>query len=407
MVKMNNKGLSLVELVVVMGIFIGVMLIMSYSFENILGKAGQQVKSAETNTAGIVGLEMLRSDLEHAGFGLPWSFSVTPPIFNETTLSADTPVNGITSSLFNEAIPRAIQVGLSPTGHTILDNSSNTNPGVAYLVIKSTNIALNNETSKKWAYVNYTATGASNVSYIKAWPTSGDNFALNDRVITITSSFSTTGEPDKRLATVGASPVTFSYSVPGAPAVGAALVHPPDFSKPADGSQVTIVYGVDGSHDLRMPYNRADYYVKRDTKTPATCNEGTGTLYKGVVKHSASDGAFEEYQLLNCVGDMQVEFELDVLNDGNISFTPTIASLSASEIRSQVKNVRVYILSHEGKKDRNYTYSNSTVKVGDAARPSSSGRTWDETEMQTTFGTDWKKYRWKVYTIVVHPKNLN
>lgn len=411
--KLNNKGFSLIELILVLGIFIVVMLMMSSSFETILGKSGQQMKSATTDTEGMVGLEVLRSDLERSGFGLPFSFAVTPSNpFDETTVS---PVTDITSSSFNEITPRAIQAALVPAGKKIIDGSGNSNAGAAYLVIKATNVA-QNDTGKKWSYVTYQSSGTSNTSYVAPWSSgaAADNFTTGERVITLNSTFDSAGNPDKRLAMDGStSPVKFFYALSGVPSlVPSAQVQPySDAFKPSDATQLSIVYGVDPGTDLRMPYNRADYYVKKPATVPASCNPGTGVLFKAITQHA--DGSMLEYPLLTCVGDLQVEFELDRNNDGNIAYSPTLTAtdgvtpLSAADIRAQLKNIRVYILSHEGKKDGNYSYSGASVQVGDPARPASSGRTLDAAAMTSLFGGDWQNYRWKVRTIVVHPKNLD
>jgi prepilin-type N-terminal cleavage/methylation domain-containing protein len=421
MVKLNNKGFSLAELLVVMAIFIVVMVMITTSFDNILKRTGQQIKGATTDTQGLVGLELLRSDLENAGFGLPWSFTVTPTAaFTETTA---TPVTGITSSSFNDITPRALAVGYAPAGSAMLNGAVNsTNPKTAYLVIKATNIA-NNDTGKRWSYVNYEATTTagvtSNSSYIYPWPTTSDNFDPNARLITINSTFTTAGLPDKRLAMDSSSPTpSFFYRIGTAPSYSplVKVVPPSDFFKPSDASQLFLVYGVDSGSDLRMPYNRADYYVKKAATMPASCNPGTGILYKGVVQQQ--DGAFVEYPLLICVGDMQVEFKfVDPQNDANVRYSPTLTGsngvtpLSAEDIRNQLKEVRVYILSHEGRKDTGYSYSADTpagaLQVGDPSRSSSSGRMWQASEMQNSFGADWRNYRWKVRTIVVQPKNLD
>lgn len=424
----DNRGFTLVELVVVMGIFVILMLLMTSSFETILGKAGQQMKLASTNTEGIVGLEMLRSDLEHAGFGLPWSFSIPPAApFQETASSptltgvAASGVAGIDSSSFNEATPRAIQSKNAPSSGKIIDGSSNTNPGTAYLVIKGTNIGMS-DAGKRWSHIVYQSSGTTNSSYIYPWPslptgvTSPDNFVQGDRVITLVSTFTTNGIPDKQLVMDGSvSPAAFSYPVSGNvtwPATSSLQVPPQsDIFKPGDGNQIYLVYGVD-SVNLRMPYNRADYFVARPASMPASCNPGTGVLYKGVVQQS-DPSTIIPYPLLACVGDMQVEYEIDYNNNGNVSPSPTLTfadgttPLAASDVRNLLKNVRVYILTHEGRKDPGYSYSGDTVQVGDPVRSASSGRTWTAAQMQSTFGSDWRNYRWKVYTIVVHPKNLD
>jgi hypothetical protein len=195
----------------------------------------------------------------------------------------------------------------------------------------------------------------------------------------------------------------YSYPLAGAPPV-----QPADNAyMPGDASQLYVVYGVEGAGGgaLRMPYNRADYYVKKPAAgRPEGCNPGSGVLFKGVVRHS---GGYDEYPLLNCVADMQVGFDLDT------GYSSTLTGMSAADIRDRLKGVKVYILAHEGKKDRNYSYppidSTNAIFVGPyiGTTPSTvEGRMWTQAAMAQTFGLDWKNYRWKVYTIVGRPKNL-
>ena len=79
---------------------------------------------------------------------------------------------------------------------------------------------------------------------------------------------------------------------------------------------------------------------------------------------------------------------------------------SPSLLRQRLKLVQVYILSHEGKKDRSYSYPRDSIQIGDRARQTSSGRTLSAADMTSLFGVDWRNYRWKIYTIVTRPKNL-
>ncbi|HZV82821.1 MAG TPA: prepilin-type N-terminal cleavage/methylation domain-containing protein, partial [Geobacteraceae bacterium] len=83
----GEQGFSLTELIVVMAIFLTIMLITSSTFKTIVNQSSQQSKSIETQIEGIVGLEVLRSDMEQAGFGLPWSFQNTP-VYAESVLGS-------------------------------------------------------------------------------------------------------------------------------------------------------------------------------------------------------------------------------------------------------------------------------------------------------------------------------
>lgn len=397
----DQKGFSFIELVIVMAIFIIIMMIGSNAFEKIMSKSGQYGKSAESNIEGIVGLELLRSDIEHAGYGLPWSFqnpSATGVSYQEIADGVTT-AQGIAPKDYNDTFPNAPRAIINGFSTKEVNGSGGLNGGRGpnYLVIKSTAAAINN-TAKRWSYVNYTSIAGANRSYIKQWGRS-DDIANKDRVITISSTFSTTGEEDKIL--MMSSTNAFYYKVSGPEPVD-------DAFKPGDATQMFIVYGInnpgDTSTPLTMPYNRADFYIKRPSASdiPKACNPGTGVLYKAVANNNGG-GAVQQYPLLDCVGDMQVMFELDTGFADTIPGAVAGSQATAADIRTRLKNVRVYILTHEGKIDKSFTYPNSEIRVGDAGI----GRTWTSDQMQSAFGADWRNYRWKVYTIVARPRNLN
>jgi hypothetical protein len=125
---------------------------------------------------------------------------------------------------------------------------------------------------------------------------------------------------------------------------------------------------------------------------------------KAVLRHN--DGGFDFMPLLDCVADMQVIYRRDTNNDGTIdNTTDDISALTAEQIRDQVREVRVYIIAHEGQRDVNYTYPNSTIAI--PTDPSDPGAGLGSTfNLSTSIGTGWQNYRWKAYTIVVNSNNL-
>jgi prepilin-type N-terminal cleavage/methylation domain-containing protein len=412
----NNRGFTLVELIVVTAVFIVVILISTYAFENIIRRSVQQSKEATTQIEGMVGLEMLRTDLGHAGFALPWSLHVDPglpPTFKFSEVSTN-PANvaGLTASDYNEAIPRAI----------VSDTPSSGGPD--YLVIKSALLALDSTTTGRWGFANYyynTAISA-NANFIGTTNDSTIDLQGNvDRVITIRSAFSSTGTQTKEL--MMASATDFSYTVPG----NYSLTTVSSVYQPTDPTDTLIVYGI-SDRTLAMPYNRADYYIDFNAAKPSSCNPNTGILFKAVAgqngKYTGKNGEPLIYPLLNCVGDMRVVYHLDMNVDGNPgTYASTNGnSLSSSEgasqsdiqdavgksltpkpdkLRQQLKDVTVYILAHEGQKDLNYTYPATTILVGDRTTGVGVTRTLSD------FGQDdWMHYRWKVYKIPVSLKNL-
>ena len=78
--KLTNKGFTLIELVVVMAVFVVIIMITGDAFNTILKQTNKLSKSEESNIEGVIGLEMMRHDLEQAGFGLPQSYNSTTPI---------------------------------------------------------------------------------------------------------------------------------------------------------------------------------------------------------------------------------------------------------------------------------------------------------------------------------------
>ena len=164
-----------------------------------------------------------------------------------------------------------------------------------------------------------------------------------------------------------------------------------------------------------MPFNRADYYVRVPaTGMPQRCAPNTGVLYKATVNHS--NGALTEMPIMDCVADMQVVFAIDnTPTDTNTNpdlFGSIPVGYTAQNIRDQVKEVRVYIVAHEGQIDTAYTYTNSRTVP---AAPAPVANEVDIVDTQNGVPvvilpavprTVARNYRWKVYSLVLTPYNL-
>jgi prepilin-type N-terminal cleavage/methylation domain-containing protein len=390
----DKRGFTLTELIVVMAIFLTVIMITATAFKTIVNSSSQQSKSVETQIEGIVGLEVLRADLEHAGFGLPWIFQTTSPsvTYDESLDDSTAPASfwpaGQSPASFNDAPGNAPRAILS--GSTIF-NKDAANIGSNYLVIKST-MAVASDTSKKWTTVAFDKDG---VKGIRQWNATDRDFTSDERVIVVKNSLMTT--PPTRQLMASASTVfsaTFgTYST---------------LTIPHQNGDTFEIYGVNPNTDLRMPFNRADYYVRRLAKMPKSCMEspGVGILYKSTVIQG-SGGLTPGMPLLDCVADMQVVYGLD--NDGTgrvnqyLDAPANTVTPSAADIRNQLREIRVYILAQEGGRDVLFTNPSETVMVGEVLNGIQRGRVFN---LKDRLGPDYKYYRWKVYTIVVRPKNL-
>lgn len=379
---LSANGFTLIELIIVMALFMGIIIISSQVFNTILAQSSLQSKSSQSEIQGVIGLEVMRSDLEHAGYGLPWLLSFVAE-FDEGQAAVGELAPGIDTKSFNDKynttsdtnkVPRAVQAAASTTD------------GRDYLVIKSI-LAGMSDTTKKWAYID----GLDASSSIKLW--GANDFAINERVITIESR-------TKMLIGTSTASADFSYKLTAPNMTPPKAVSPSTANfQPQTDTAVYIVYGVSPASDLRVPYNRLDYYVKLPATMPSRCAPGTGILYKALMNHT--DGKFTEYPLVECVADMQVVFSLDTNGDGGVDLHVSengLSGLSAKEIREQLKEIRVYIVAHEGGKDPGYSHSSANIIVGEG-----NGRTLD---LSALAGSGYKNYRWKTYKLVV-PKNLN
>ena len=280
-------------------------------------------------------------------------------------------------------------------------------------MIRSVEVA-GNATSKKWTLLRSTGP--------RAWTPAGENLASTDHVIVINPG-ATTASSHTLINNGGAFSTTYGAS--GANLSGA--------WRPSDISQTHVVYGIDPTTTLSMPFNRADYFIRRFDEgdadiAPKHCAPNTGILEKAVLSHV--DGTYQFLHLLDCVADMQVVYGFDDNNNGIIGTytdgsttvqswpagtpdeTLTIASVLAifadpAELREKLREVRVYILAHEGQKDMNFTYPSSTIAVppSSTVEPGSGlGRTYN---LATLIGDpEYKHYRWKVYRVVGAPNSL-
>jgi hypothetical protein len=380
-VSTRGAGFSLVDLMITMVVFVFFIAAASQVFTGLLTQFKQQSKMAETNIEGMVGLEILRQDIEGAGYGLPWF-----------GLIAYSEADGDPYSLNDSTTTAAPRAVLSKNSATFT-GSNNIFDGSDYLVIKAVNVG-RNDACQKW-------TTLSSVSpYVRTWTPATENLSNTDRVIVLRPGST---DADARTLVVNVSAFSTTYSgVSSTP------------WRPTDPAETRLVYGVDPDTDLRMPFNRADYFIS-NANVPERCAPNTGVLEKATVNQNG--GGFTYLPLLDCVADMQVIYGLDTNEDG--SFDPlndpadvysddiTTAPLTAQQIRKRVKQVRVYILSHEGQRDATYTYCPSSAASCSTAFPVGEFGLGSPFDLTTKIGDpDYKYYRWKLYTIVVTPHNL-
>ncbi len=410
-----EDGFTLVELMITMVVFVLAMVAASNIFSGLLSQFKQQSSIAESNIEGISGLESMRHDIEQAGFGLPWNMSGAA--YNEADPNAKyDPAIAFTANAYNDsttsAPPRAVVVG-----NNVLMNGSDV------LVIKATNVATN-AASQKWEYIVNNG-GLPNT--LRTWDGSAaEQIGGTDHVIIMNPSASVnnkrvlmnSGVFDVQLNNVG-----FSFKN------GGASTYNP-FEPPQGSFTAYLAYGIapdcNNPPCLRMPFNRADFYIKRPADIPSRCQANTGVLYKATVNHGtgASAGQLTELPLLDCVLDMQVVFALDTIGSGSANVWQGVPGdgavlpvdpltglpMTADRIRSTLKEIRIYLIVQEGQRDISYTYVNPdpTAPAADKnmiyVRDANLGNVYGAAK--NGYAVPDLNYRWKLHTIVITPYNL-
>jgi hypothetical protein len=373
----------------------------------------------------MIGLEILRQDLEHAGFGLPWNLGGAT--YNEAT---DSPAEAKTEYVdrnFNDGPPNncthgdEAALGFHPPAGVRSNNGDslggeNCEDTVSVeidadvLVIKAMNIA-RNDASQRWTRLMIESTDDRD-------DLSGDAFVSSDRVF-VMSPGSVAGN-SKRLIVPGDADNSWFETYFNVVSNGSLY-------RPFDRTDIRLIYGIKPADspatEPRMPFNRADYYVRVPSGAafPSRCAAGTGILYKGQMSNVAEpDGGDipNETPLLDCVADMQVVY---LLADENLASASYTYNLTASEIRANVRKIMVYILAQDGQKDPGYEHwkdnpddncnTNNKAECKILVGPNNTvGRLFDFNNPNLVgedyLITDWENYRWQVYVVVASAKNL-
>lgn len=371
-----EAGFTIVELMITMVAFVFVIAAASQMLTGLMTQFKQQSKITETNIEGIIGLNILRQDIEHAGLGLPWNVTGVDSWGDVTGYSE------ATDTTYNDAPNNA------PSAFRSGDGGGPDIPNADYLVIKSASAATDIAAGKN--------TRLAAVSpYVRTW---GSSYDLSDTDRVIVLSPGGTDASARALVVAGGSYYP-QYST----------IKASSSYTPVDNTDVRLVYGISDNSSLRAPFNRTDYYIST-ANPPTRCVAGTGVLVKATLDHSTGTLSDPPMPLLDCVADLQVVYAMDNNEDGDFqngtggdAYTNTLAGTTPELIRTRVKEVQVYILAHEGQRDPNFTFNNFTgagnsVIVG---RSSAFGNDFDLTAI-----ADYENYRWKVYTISVLTGNL-
>ena len=384
----------MVELMVALAIILIITAAASTAYVKLLGGVKVQGRITEGQMDTLSGFELLRYDIEMAGYGL---FRELPPAAESGCTGPSSP------DFYDEAVasdaPNAADFnddpGEVPRAFFLSNNTGNTLPGYLpddnasdVLVIKSM-VANAQALNRKWSFLDSNRT-------IKSWGSTELDFADNDTVVAL--------DETGRLRICSNWQDATSASMLPLPSEGTTYV----------------VYGVNAS-TMRMPFNRVDYYLKQPASNfPSRCFAGSFILYRASINHG--DGGRNEQPLIDCVRDFQVAFGIDTDGDRAVNTWVTNPSLTAAEIRTQVREVRVFLLYHEGQRDKDFCFS-GTINLGDVDIATqlvgnTGFQTLSDTPEEGALSTftppntppcqdEKTHYRWKVGKLVIKPMNLD
>ncbi len=430
--KTKASGFTLIEILITMALFMMVIAVTGSAFTLILKATGRLTTSEESNISGMVGLEIMRHDLQQAGYGMPTAYMAPPPTYTEASF---TPANSLNDA--PHGIPRPFASLDSVTNGV----DSNTADGLTYTIVNGTDYLSIKATTvgrapaaRKWTFVAYSGAVGETITRRRpnVWPTADENLASTDYGIVLKRTFDDTGTTSTLVFNNTNTGTAANFYTKNTTALLNNNFNPISTDPPY------VIYGISDTTP-GMPFNRVDYMVATPSDSSAIskrCASNTGILYKATVNHS--DGKLSYLPLLDCVADMQVVFGWDTTGDGKItessaySSNPLKISVAGTAtytdiqtimedpllLRNALKYIKVYIMAQEGMADANFTNKNSAVGgayaivVGDANTSASTARTVSNVSLtkgytaQNLADNGWLNYRWKIYRLVVRPNNL-
>jgi len=303
----DNRGFSLIEVLIVIGIFSVLMAAVSVTFSTQVRHGSREYRVAESEVELGIVKNLLERDIAMAGYGLADTYPPGPPVFS----------------------PRSVQRG------------SNT------LILMGTALGLNDRAPLHWTYASAAA------PTFRVWGDSREDLLANDQVILI--------EPNTEqiLTQGGGTPWKFQYNSSSSLVDSGGTA----WTNPTIG---TLVYGVDPG--ATQPFATVTYSLNA-ANLPSNCATGTSNLERAELW--VVGGTPVTIPLLPCTLSLQTAFGLDTDEDENGTIdlwdnSTVAAGYSQATLAKRLKQVRVYLLVQIGNRDASYTYPAATVRVGDA-----------------------------------------
>jgi prepilin-type N-terminal cleavage/methylation domain-containing protein len=410
-----QSGMTLVELMVSLAIVLLVVVAATAAYLKILTSYKSQGAVSQNFMQNLTGFDLIRYDLQMAGYGLPASISG----FNYTEATAPNTYTGYQPpydpSGLNESSlgitggpPHAFAVLNGAGAGAVGENTLSGNIS-AVLAIKSAVANINS------------ASGHFGVLSTSGLDTSATNLVTGDHYILIDAA----GVLQQGSAP-GVWDNTFNSGAPPA-ALGSGLLG--------------FLYGLNTSSIGAMPFNRADYFLDNQN-LPSYCAPGTFELYRGYVNQTtpvnAGDpqvGQLVATPLIDCVEDFQVAFGIDPSGAGTspilwqsdltqtyIGLMDSSTLMTPPQLQQFLREVKIFILYQEGRGNVSTSTgigSSGTISLGDTATATTGltnnihlnplgGNTFTPGDPAVAATCpQCTQYRWRVKEIDVKPMNLH
>jgi prepilin-type N-terminal cleavage/methylation domain-containing protein len=367
----RHSGFTLVELLVTLSIFSIVMAGVLAVYTNQVRHSTREYRLAESEMEAEIATNIIERDVMMAGYGLADDYDslifVSPPMPIGATDNIDP---GATAN---------------PAGGTY---PSTVLSGTDSLYMMGTALGMYSKTAQAWTYIQET----SPLNF-QEWADARENIQDGDRVVYI--------EPNTK--TIVADGTTWRFTYPDVP----------DF--PENQGKGVLLYGLtrppgSGEDEVPRPYYIVQYRLGGSSSDrPDICSRGTRNLERVEI----SSGASIE-PVLTCVRDFQAAFGIDTDGNGKIDAWDPVepGRFQASEydiksLKKRIKLIKIFVLVQAGNRDPDYAYANpdDSENPGRICVGELRGGTCAPGRF-ITLTNDQRKYRWKVISLDITPRNL-
>ena len=348
-----KKGFSLVELLVTVVIIVLVLSVAHLTYIHLLKgfKFGSEEEINELSQ--LIGLEILRLDLEHIGYGIP---------INETTLIVET-----NETDFSKRWDSNVELSIRST----LNNTNKKTRGWIIIEADSSNSAIVSvdEREDKSSSVDISVWRADTKEAVANNNACASPSNDNEKYFRITINNSTNN-------------ITSGFNE--------------NCLFPTSGKFYYLGFPINTSvsNACNLIYcNKISYKL---SKNPSDfCNKNTGNLLRKV-------GNSKGEPIIECVADWKITADLDTDSDGKADVYDTTLPSNNNSIRAQLKTVSLYLLVQIGKKNPNFTFTQTkncgtNRCIDDPTVPSN---------IYLVLPSDYENYKWKVIKLKVKPMNL-